>query len=81
MTAGGRSQVAARFDGGDFSASDPRLHVGLRAARRGDRVGVCWPAGRRDTYEGLATGSGYRLRDRDPAPRPLAGFAASPTAP
>jgi enediyne biosynthesis protein E4 len=77
VTAGGRSQVAARFGGGSYlSASDPRLHFGLGEARRADRVEVRWPSGRRDTYEGLAADTGYRLREGDPAPRPLAGFAA-----
>jgi hypothetical protein len=79
VTAGGRNQVAARFGGGSYlSASDPRLHFGLGAARRADRVEVRWPSGRRDTYEGLAAGAGYRLREGDPVPRPLAGFAAKP---
>ncbi len=82
VTAGRRSQVAARFGGGSYlSASDPRLHFGLGPARRADRVEVRWPSGRRDSYEGLAAGAGYRLREGDPAPRPLAGFAAAPAAP
>ena len=77
VTAGGRSQVAARFGGGSYlSASDPRLHFGLGPARRADRVEVRWPSGRRDTYDGLAADAGYRLREGDPAPRPLAGFTA-----
>jgi tetratricopeptide (TPR) repeat protein len=78
VTAGGRRQVAARFGGGSYlSASDPRLHFGLGAARRADRVEVRWPSGRRDTYLGLAGGAGYRLREGEPAPRRLAGFAAA----
>jgi hypothetical protein len=81
VTAGGRSQVAARFGGGSYlSASDPRLHFGLGASRQADRVEVRWPSGRRDTYEGLAAGTGYRLREGDPAPGPLSGFAAAPAA-
>jgi hypothetical protein len=82
VTAGGRSQVAVRFGGGSYlSAGDPRLHFGLGAARRADRVEVRWPSGRKDTYEGLAAGTGYRLREGDPEPRPLAGFAAASAAP
>jgi enediyne biosynthesis protein E4 len=82
VTAGGRSQVAARFGGGSYlSASDSRLHFGLGTARRADRVEVRWPSARRDTYEGLAADSGYRLREGDPSPRPLAGFAAALGAP
>jgi hypothetical protein len=75
VTAGGQIQVAARFGGGSYlSASDPRLHFGLGAARRADRVEVHWPSGRRDTYEGLAADAGYRLREGDAMPRSLAGW-------
>jgi hypothetical protein len=75
VTAGGRSQVAVRFGGSSYlSASDPRLHFGLGGTRRADRVEVRWPSGWRDLYEGLAAG-GYRLREGDPAPSHLAGFA------
>jgi hypothetical protein len=82
VTAGGRSQVAARFGGGSYlSASDPRLHFGLGTARRADRVEVCWPSGRLDAYKGLAADSGYRLREGDPTPRRLVGFAGAPAAP
>jgi tetratricopeptide (TPR) repeat protein len=76
LTAGGKTQVAARFGGGSYlSASDPRLHFGLGSALKADRVEVTWPSGRRDCYLGLAADTGYRLREGDPAPRPLAGFA------
>jgi tetratricopeptide (TPR) repeat protein len=74
VSAGGGRQVATRFGGGSYlSASDPRLHFGLGAARRADRVEVRWPSGRRETYEGLAAGAGYRLREVDPMARPLGG--------
>ena len=64
VTACGRSQVAARFGGGSYlSASDPRLHFGLGAAQRADRVDVRWPSGRRDSYERLEADVGYRLRE------------------
>ena len=77
VTAAGRTQVAARFGGGSYqSASDQRLHFGLGPARVVDRVEVTWPSGRRDCYQGLAADAGYRLREGDPAPKPLAGFAA-----
>ncbi|QDV37651.1 FG-GAP-like repeat-containing protein [Tautonia plasticadhaerens] len=82
VSAGGRDRVAARFGGGSYlSASDPRLHFGLGAERRVDRVEVRWPSGRRDTYEGLTAGTGYRLREGDPTPEPLAGFAGDPAGP
>ena len=78
VTAAGRTQVAARFGGGSYlSASDPRLHFGLGPAPKVDRVEVTWPSGRRDCYQGLAADAGYRLREGDPDPKPLAGFAPS----
>ena len=78
VTAAGRTQVAARFGGGSYlSASDQRLHFGLGPAREVDRVEVTWPSGRRDCYQGLAADTGYRLREGDPVPRPLAGFPAA----
>src|SRR5262249_50554999 len=41
VTAAGRTQVATRFGGGSYlSASDPRLHFGLGAATKVDRVEV-----------------------------------------
>jgi hypothetical protein len=75
VTAAGRTQVTARFAGGSYlSASDRRLHFGLGAARIVDRVEVTWPSGKRDTYQGLAADTGYRLREGEPTPRPLRGF-------
>ncbi len=80
VTADGRTQVAARFGGGSYqSASDQRLHFGLGRARVVDRVEVTWPSGRRDCYQGLAAGTGYRLREGDAVPKPLAGFPAAIT--
>ena len=78
VTAAGRNQVAARIGGGSYlSASDPRLHFGLGPARMVDRVEVRWPSGRHDTYDGLPADAGYRLREGDPAPRPMTGFATA----
>jgi enediyne biosynthesis protein E4 len=80
VTAAGRTQVAARFGGGSYqSASDQRLHFGLGPARMVDRVEVTWPSGRRNCYQGLAAGAGYRLREGDVVPKPLAGFSAAIT--
>src|SRR5262249_10180721 len=81
VTAGGRSQVAVRFGGGSYlSASDSRLHFGLGAVRHVERVDVRWPSGRHDAYEGLAADAGYRLREGDSVPVPLAGFRKTPGA-
>jgi hypothetical protein len=76
VTARGRTQAATRFGGGSYlSAGDPRLHYGLGSATKVDRVDVIWPSGRRDRYEGLDGDTGYRLREGDPKPQRLAGFA------
>ena len=78
VTALGQTQVAARLGGGSYlSASDYRLHFGLGPAQTVDRVEVTWPTGRRDCYQDLAADAGYRLREGDPAPKPLPGFASS----
>lgn len=75
VVAGDRRWVGWASGGGSYqSANDPRLHFGAGDAARIDRVEVTWPSGRRDAYEGLATGAGYRLIEGDPAPRPLQGF-------
>jgi hypothetical protein len=82
VTAGGRTQAAARFGGGGYlSASDARLHFGLGRARTADRVEINWPSGGRDIYEKVAADTGYRLREGDPTPRPLAGFSGPTIAP
>jgi hypothetical protein len=75
VTSAGRRQVAQRVGGGSYlSASDGRLHFGLREATSVDAVEVLWPSGRRDRWTNLAADTGYRLREGDPAARALAGF-------
>ncbi len=77
VTVAGRTRVAERFGGGSYlSSSDPRLHFGLGPSRIVDRVEVTWPSGRRDEYRSLPADAGYRLREGDPNPGPLRGFAA-----
>jgi hypothetical protein len=76
VTAGGKTQVATRYGGGTYvSANDSRVHFGLGTATKVERVEVTWPSGRRDAYQSLAADTGYRLREGEPIPRPLAGFA------
>jgi enediyne biosynthesis protein E4 len=78
VTVAGESHIAERVGGGSYlSASDSRLHFGLGVARIADRVEVTWPSGHRDCYLGLAADTGYRLREGDPAPQPLAGFTTA----
>ncbi len=82
VTASGRTQVSIRFGGGSYqSASDSRLHFGLGPARLVERIEVRWPSGNRDCYQSLAADTGYRLREGDPVPKTLAGFAASSAKP
>jgi len=76
VTAGGRRQVAQRLGGGSYlSAHDPRLHFGLGLCDRVEQVEVRWPSGKTDRWQSLPAGTGYCLREGDPTPRPLAGFA------
>ena len=78
VTGSGRTQVVARLGGGSYlSASDQRVHVGLGPAVVADQVEVTWPSGSRNSYQSLATGTGYRLREGDPIARPLPGFSAA----
>jgi len=61
--------TAARLGGGSYqSASDPRVHFGLGAVERIDRVEVAWPSGRVDRFTNLAADADYRLREQAPAP-------------
>jgi enediyne biosynthesis protein E4 len=54
LTAGGLTQVAERRSSGSYlSSNDPRLHFGLGAAQKIDRLEVRWPDGRVDSYRDL----------------------------
>ncbi|WP_435008291.1 FG-GAP-like repeat-containing protein [Tundrisphaera lichenicola] len=78
-TPDGRRQVAQRLGGGSYlSASDGRLHFGLGASATIGSVEVRWPSGRLDLWKDLAGDTGYRLREGEPIPKPLAGFRAGP---
>ncbi len=76
VTAGGWRQVAPRLGGGSYqSANDPRLHFGLGRSNRIESVEVRWPAGQVERWTDLPAGTGYRLREGDRTPHPLAGFS------
>ncbi len=74
VTAGGRRRHAWRYGGGSYqSASDPRVHFGLELDRIED-IEVRWPSGHVERFGPAEVDHGYRLREGDPAPTPLAGF-------
>jgi len=55
VTAGGRKQVAERVAGsGYLSQDDGRVHFGLGAATKVERLTVKWPSGREQVLENLA---------------------------
>jgi hypothetical protein len=52
LWAGGREQVAERVaSSGYLSQNDARLHFGLGAATKIDKIVVHWPSGRQQTVE------------------------------
>jgi hypothetical protein len=64
LTAGGRKQVReVRSGGGYLSQNDLRLHFGLGAAQRADRIDVRWPNGAVQTVEGLAGNRVHVIRE------------------
>jgi hypothetical protein len=55
VEAGGRRQARERSAGsGYLSQDDPRVHFGLGAAAKVDRVTVTWPSGKRQVLENVA---------------------------
>ena len=76
VEAGGDRQVAHRFGGGSYqSAGDPRLHFGIGAEPKVDRVEVRWPSGRVDRHEAIDADRAILVREADPAVRPLRGWS------
>ncbi len=62
VTAGGRQQAAEVVGGSSYcSAQDLRLHIGLGAAERLERIEVRWPSGRRETFRNVEANRVLRL--------------------
>ena len=59
----------AKGGGSYFSASDTRLLFGLGSADRATRLTVKWSWGETQTWEDLAPGRYYELREGEPLPR------------
>jgi enediyne biosynthesis protein E4 len=54
ITAGGQSQMREVQTGGSvLSAHDPRVHFGLGAAPKVDRLSIRWPDGTREMFAGM----------------------------
>ena len=52
LTAGGRKQIAERFAGsGYLSQDDGRIHFGLGATAKADKLTIHWPSGQEQTLE------------------------------
>jgi hypothetical protein len=55
LTAGGRTQIDEVRSGGSYlSHNDLRLHFGLGAATKVDRIEIAWPSGARQSLENVA---------------------------
>ena len=55
LTAAGRTQIDEVRSGGSYlSQNDLRLHFGLGAAQRVDRIEIEWPSGARQTLRDVA---------------------------
>ncbi len=64
VTAGGRTQVDEVRSGGSYlSQNDLRLHFGLGAAQRVNRIDIEWPAGGRQTLRNLAADRVVAIRE------------------
>lgn len=57
LTAGGKTQVEQRKGGsGYLSQNDPRLHFGLGASRKVEKIEIDWPSGKNQILENVEAG-------------------------
>lgn len=68
--AGRKLTQQCQTDGSYLSASDRRVHFGLGAAPRVEKLTVRWPSGRTDTFSNLQADRYLTLREGDPVPHP-----------
>ena len=80
-TAAGRTYLRFVDGGNGFAAqSSARIHFGLGAATRIDRLEVRWPSGRRETFTVPVVDRTMRLVEGRGAPLPFAPHTTSPRA-
>jgi hypothetical protein len=64
VTTGSATLIRERKGGGSYlSASDPRIHVGLGAATRADRVEIRWPSGTIDVLKDIPANRVITVRE------------------
>jgi tetratricopeptide (TPR) repeat protein len=80
-TLDGKRSAQSVGGGSYLAASDRRLHFGLGTASAIRAVTVRWPSGRSDRWQDLTAGAAYRLREGDPAARPIQGLGSPRTSP
>jgi len=70
VTTGSVTRIRERKGGGSYlSASDPRIHVGLGAAVRADRIEIRWPSGLVDVLTDVPVNQLIHIREgSSPAP-------------
>jgi len=62
VTASNKAFRRDRKGGGSYlSSSDPRIHVGIGAAKKAERVEILWPSGTRDLLENVAANREIRV--------------------
>ncbi len=72
VTTGSVTRIRERKGGGSYlSASDPRIHVGLGAAVRADRIEIRWPSGLVDVLTDVPVNQLIRIREGS---SPASGF-------
>jgi len=71
VTAGGRTQVREATRSGSYAvANDARVHLGLGAASRVDRLDIRWPRGKRQVFLGLPADRRYVIVEQTPRQPP-----------